>query len=84
MIVEGNEIKETIKCWCGGIAYFHHISIIQRKDGKKTIWYKCLSRHKVYEEVNDPNKRIIKTEKKTKTKSKSKPGPNKDTKADTN
>jgi len=67
MIRDGKEVKDEVRCWCGGIGYFHHIAHTSRKDGKITVIYKCLSGHRIFEEINDPIKRIQK-EKKSKRK----------------
>ena len=85
MIKEGREIKDNIRCWCGGLGYFSHFSSMTRKDGKKTVIYVCSHNHRIFEEINDANKRIgkeIKT--KSKVKSKKPKAPNKGTETDTN
>lgn len=53
MIREGKEIPETIKCWCGISSPYHHISNSTRKDGKKTVWYKCIRGHRTYHEIQE-------------------------------
>lgn len=55
MKVNGKEIKETIKCWCGLTATFHHIPSSHRNDGKVTIWYICPNNHKVFDEISIKN-----------------------------
>jgi len=71
MIREGLEVKEEVRCWCGGTGYFHHTSSQTREDGKKTVIYKCLSGHRIFEEINDPRSKGTKTKKKqTKIKTK--------------
>lgn len=69
MLRDGKEVKEEVRCWCGATAYFNHVASTSRKDGKKTVIYKCISNHTTFEEINDPNKRFVKVkEKKVKSK----------------
>jgi len=52
MIVDGYEVKDRIKCVCGLMAKFHHITSTHRNDKKKTIIYRCnVCRYRLFDEV---------------------------------
>ena len=63
MKIEGREIPDSLKCWCGYTAVFHHMSSTLRRDGKRTIWYRCNDGHKTYHEIQDGKERSIKESK---------------------
>lgn len=58
MKIDDKEVKETIRCWCGLEANFHHISTTRRRDRKRTVWYKCDNGHRVYDDIDDLNNKI--------------------------
>jgi len=60
MIRDGKEVKENVRCWCDCNAPYHHCSSSTRRDGKKTVIYICPHGHRIFEEVNDPGKKIPK------------------------
>ena len=66
MIRDGREVPESIKCWCGCTAEFHHVSASEREDGKRTIWYKCIGGHKTYHEIQESKIKVRETKRKPK------------------
>jgi hypothetical protein len=51
---EGFEVAETTTCMCCmSIASFHHVSGTARKDGKKTVVYRCAHNHTTFLDVDD-------------------------------
>ncbi len=60
MYKEGFEIKESVRCWCDCNAPYHHCSSATRRDGKKTVIYICPHGHRIFEEVNDPKRKVVK------------------------
>ena len=45
-------MEDKIQCWCGLTAVFHHRASIERRDGKKTVWYKCPDGHRVSADIS--------------------------------
>lgn len=71
MMISGYEVDDTIRCWCGLESPFHHLSSGIRKDNKRTVWYKCPDRHRMYVEITGKGY-VESKEDKTKKKEKNK------------